>query len=165
MWRTVKKTVTPLVPEPRPREAPATLSAAPAPPVPAPVKMTAARPAELTFHSFGRRERQAIVRGKREIDGRLDLHGCRQDEAHARLTGFLARGQASGWKLVLVITGKGRTASDFPALYGSERGVLRRMVPLWLSTPDLRRYVLGFEEAADSHGGGGALYVRIRRRK
>ncbi|MFL5135469.1 MAG: Smr/MutS family protein, partial [Microvirga sp.] len=46
-----------------------------------------------------------------------------------------------------------------------ERGVLRRMVPHWLRLPDLRSLVIGFEEASPQHGGSGALYVRLRRRR
>jgi DNA-nicking Smr family endonuclease len=37
------------------------------------------------------------------------------------------------------------------------------MVPQWLALPDLRAVVLGFEEAGPRQGGGGALYVRLRR--
>jgi DNA-nicking Smr family endonuclease len=50
---------------------------------------------------------------------------------------------------VLIITGKS--------------GVLRRQVPLWLALPDLRALIVGFESAAITHGGDGALYVRLRR--
>jgi DNA-nicking Smr family endonuclease len=39
------------------------------------------------------------------------------------------------------------------------------MVPLWLSAPGMRSVVVGFEEAAQTHGGAGALYVRIRRQR
>jgi DNA-nicking Smr family endonuclease len=39
------------------------------------------------------------------------------------------------------------------------------MVPIWLAAPDLRPLVIGFEEAGRGHGGAGALYVRIRRRR
>ena len=63
---------------------------------------------------------------------------------------------------MLVITGKG---SGDARAYMDERGVLRRMVPQWLSMPDLRSVVLGYEEAHANHGGGGALYVRIRKRR
>jgi DNA-nicking Smr family endonuclease len=42
--------------------------------------------------------------------------------------------------------------------------VLRHAVPEWLSRPDLRGLVVGFTEAGRRHGGGGALYVQIRRR-
>jgi DNA-nicking Smr family endonuclease len=43
--------------------------------------------------------------------------------------------------------------------------VLRRVVPHWLRLAEARPFVLGFEEAAPHHGGAGALYVRLRRRR
>jgi DNA-nicking Smr family endonuclease len=41
--------------------------------------------------------------------------------------------------------------------------VLKRQVPQWLSLPEFRTLVIGFEEAHIAHGGEGALYVRVRR--
>jgi DNA-nicking Smr family endonuclease len=41
--------------------------------------------------------------------------------------------------------------------------VLRRAVPLWLESAELRPLVVGFESAGIGHGGQGALYVRVRR--
>jgi DNA-nicking Smr family endonuclease len=108
--------------------------------------------------ALGRRERAQISRGKKDIDARLDLHGMTQARAHRALIGFLRRASEDGHSFVLVITGKGRTVGP-----DSERGVLRRQVPEWLSQPDLRAFVIGFEEAHIGHGGGGALYVRVRR--
>ena len=70
---------------------------------------------------------------------------------------FLPAAQADGAKFVLVITGKGARADR------SERGVLKRQVPLWLKLPEFRAYVVGFEEAHIGHGGEGALYVRCAR--
>ncbi|MDB5609920.1 MAG: mismatch repair protein MutS [Bradyrhizobium sp.] len=81
-----------------------------------------------------------------------------QTRAHRALAGFLQRAHSDGLTFVLVITGKGRTTGD-----ESERGVLRRQVPQWLSLPEFRTLVVGFEEAHIGHGGEGALYVRIRR--
>jgi DNA-nicking Smr family endonuclease len=43
--------------------------------------------------------------------------------------------------------------------------VLKRQVPLWLSLPEFRLLVIGFEEAGIRHGGAGALYIRVRRRR
>ena len=103
----------------------------------------------------------ALRRGRQGVEGVIDLHGMRQAEAHAALRGFLHRSQAEGFKVVLVVTGKGASAID-DAPFG-ERGVLRRMVPHWLRLPDLRPLVVGFDEAARQHGGAGALYVRLRR--
>jgi DNA-nicking Smr family endonuclease len=110
-----------------------------------------------------RQERRRLVRGIRRIDGRIDLHGMRQAEAHQALRGFLARSQARGHGIVLVITGKGAVPERDAQLWG-DRGILRRVVPQWLRMADLRPLVVGFEEAHQGHGGSGALYVRLRRR-
>lgn len=107
---------------------------------------------------LGRRERSQLSRGRREIDARLDLHGMTQTRAHRALHVFLQRASGDGCTFVLVITGKGRSVG-----VDSERGVLRRLVPEWLSLPEFRAFVVGFEEAAIGHGGEGALYVRVRR--
>ncbi|HWX57734.1 Smr/MutS family protein [Bradyrhizobium sp.] len=107
---------------------------------------------------LGRRQRSKLSRGKSEIDARLDLHGMTQVHAHRALLGFLQRAHHEGQTFVLVITGKGTmSGGEF------ERGVLRRQVPHWLSLPEFRTLVIGFEEAHIGHGGSGALYVRIRR--
>jgi DNA-nicking Smr family endonuclease len=109
---------------------------------------------------FDRRLRQRVERGHTAIDARLDLHGMTQKQAHVALASFLDQAQAQDAKLVLVVTGKGR--GDTAA--GGERGVLRRQVPLWLSLPEFRRFIVSFEEAHVSHGGEGALYLRLRHR-
>ena len=98
-----------------------------------------------------------MSRGRKDIDARLDLHGMTQTRAHRALSGFLQRAHSEGLTFVLVITGKGKMGAE------SERGVLRRQVPQWLSLPEFRSLVVGFEEAHIGHGGEGALYVRIRR--
>ncbi|SFJ19983.1 Smr/MutS family protein [Bradyrhizobium sp. Gha] len=121
-----------------------------APPAPRPSK-----PAMPPLAPLGKRERTKLSRGRSEIEARLDLHGMTQMRAHRALTGFLHRAHHEGLTFVLVITGKGRS--------GGESGVLRRQVPEWLSLPEFRAFVVGFEEAAIGHGGEGALYVRIRR--
>jgi DNA-nicking Smr family endonuclease len=120
--------------------------------VPRPLKPEAPPLAPL-----GRRERSHLSRGRKEIDARLDLHGMTQSRAHRALSGFLQRAHSDGLTFVLIITGKGKMGAE------SERGVLRRQVPQWLSLPEFRSLVVGFEEAHIGHGGEGALYVRIRR--
>ncbi|HWV97746.1 MAG TPA: Smr/MutS family protein [Xanthobacteraceae bacterium] len=107
---------------------------------------------------LGRRERSHLSRGRLEIDARLDLHGMTQARAHRALLHFLQRASGDGLRFVLIVTGKGRTAGP-----ESERGVLRRQVPEWLSLPEFRVFVVGFEQAHIGHGGAGALYVRVRR--
>jgi DNA-nicking Smr family endonuclease len=107
---------------------------------------------------LGRRERSQIAKGRKPIDAKLDLHGMTQARAHRTLIAFLQRAHRDGAIFVLIITGKGRAPAS-----ESERGILRRQVPLWLGLPDLRNLVVGFEEAHVGHGGEGALYVRLRR--
>jgi DNA-nicking Smr family endonuclease len=109
-----------------------------------------------------RRLKRELARGRAAIDAALDLHGLTQAEAHQALRGFLRHSQARGARLVIVVTGKGGPL-DEPGQWLQERGVLRRLAPLWLREPDLRSVVLGFEEAGRAHGGSGALYVRLRR--
>ncbi|MFZ1153207.1 MAG: Smr/MutS family protein [Xanthobacteraceae bacterium] len=110
---------------------------------------------------FDRRLRQRVARGRAAIDARLDLHGMTQKQAHGALLRFLAQAQAQDAKLALVVTGKGIGGAADSA---SERGVLRRQVPLWLPLPEFRRFIVSFQQAHASHGGEGALYLRLRRR-
>jgi DNA-nicking Smr family endonuclease len=108
---------------------------------------------------LGRRLRQRVARGREPIDARIDLHGLTQTEAHAALRRFLGRARDEGARTVLIVTGKGSAARGAAI----ERGVLRRQVPMWLALPEFRPLVIGFEDAHISHGGQGALYVRLRR--
>ena len=115
------------------------------------------KPSTPPLVPLGRRERSQLSKGKKEIEARLDLHGMTQARAHRALSGFLHRAHGDGLTFVLIITGKGKVGAE------AERGVLRRQVPQWLSQPEFRTLVVGFEEAHIGHGGAGALYVRIRR--
>jgi DNA-nicking Smr family endonuclease len=168
LWAHVARSAKPLpgrqlpeIPEPGPGPAGA-IPAAAAEPGRAGAASRPAKPSVPALAPLERRTLVALRRGRRALDGVIDLHGMRQAEAHGALIGFLRRAQAAGHGLVLVITGKGAGVSG--ALIFEERGVLRRSVPHWLRMPELRALVLGFEEALPQHGGSGALYVRLRRR-
>jgi DNA-nicking Smr family endonuclease len=146
---------------------------APRPPAPRP-PAAPPRPAEID-----RRTLRQVAGGKVSIDATLDLHGLRQDAAHARLRAFLMSCQAKGHKMVLVVTGKGgrplaadlrpydkaggEGSDPFGREGASSRGVLRRSVPLWLEEPELRAIVISYAAAGSRHGGDGALYIRLRK--
>jgi DNA-nicking Smr family endonuclease len=160
LWASFTRAVAPLRPgdptmpaEEIPEPSPAAPDALPA--------VVQSRPREKAvppLTSLDRRLRQRLARGRAQIDARIDLHGRTQAEAHDALVRFLRVRRAEGARIVLVITGKGmRGLSD------EERGVLRRQVPLWLRSPQLRETVLGFAPAGPAHGGEGAFYVRLRR--
>ena len=101
--------------------------------------------------------KRKLTRGRLPLEGRIDLHGMFQSEAHAVLLDFLVRAHERGLRHVLVITGKGRSM-------GSE-GALKRAVPLWFSKPEYRHLISSYEDASANHGGDGALYVRLARRR
>lgn len=179
LWETVARTAVPLRAADAPApEAPAEPSPLPGAAIAAAGPLPEAEAASLAMRRnppplspIMRRDLSRVARGMLRIDGRIDLHGMSQHQAHLALRAYLTAAQARGARFVLVITGKGLRADasgDFihaTHLGMAERGVLRRHVPQWLAEPGLRDIVLGFEEAHRSHGGGGALYVRIRRRR
>ncbi len=119
-------------------------------------RLAAPHPAEPALAPIDRKTRQKLARGRDAIDARIDLHGQTQIEAHRALRRFLLHAQAAGYRYVLIITGKGGDR---------EQGVLRRQVPLWLEAPEFRGLVVGFDMAHAGHGGSGALYVRVRRKR
>ena len=129
-----------------------------------------AEPPPLT--GLDRRTSQKLARGQIETEARMDLHGMRQDEAEAALYGFLARSRHAGLRCVLVITGKGESPFARHILHSSRyheasdhSGVLRSALPHWLATPRFRSEIAGFQPAHPRHGGGGAFYVWLRKRR
>jgi DNA-nicking Smr family endonuclease len=101
------------------------------------------------------RRARRLARERDAVGGKLDLHGFDQDQARAALMRFLAGAQAEGSRAVMVITGRGVQGD----------GVLRKRAPEWLAEPALRDVVAGVAEAHKRHGGDGALYVALKRRK
>lgn len=116
-------------------------------------------PVQMDKKSFGK-----MKRGKLKPEGRIDLHGMTLDRAHPALIRFILSAQASGKRLVLVITGKGKRSDDEGPI-PRPRGVLRHQVPGWLSSPPLAQAVLQVAPAHVSHGGEGAYYVYLRRQR
>ena len=106
---------------------------------------------------------ERMRRGLLEPDARIDLHGMTQQAAHRTLFTWLAAAHSRGYRLVLVITGKGKRREDTGPI-PQRMGALRHQVPHWLHLPPLGPAVLQVSEAHLKHGGGGAYYVYLRRR-
>ena len=175
LWRAVVRDVKPLKrgaasplvevePEPDKLEGPAPRAAKRKPPARPPLPPARPpRPAELPPLVAGRaagldkRTALRLKRGQLEIEATLDLHRHTQAEARAALDGFVAGNRARGLRCVLVITGKGRVSED--------GGVLRAMVPRWLDQPPNRARIVAIAPAQPKHGGAGALYVLLRRKR
>ncbi|MCI5113121.1 MAG: Smr/MutS family protein [Marivita sp.] len=103
-----------------------------------------------------------MKRGKLVPEARIDLHGMTLDQAHPALTKFILTACARGFRLVLVITGKGERDDPHDPM-PRQRGVLKRQVPMWLRMAPLGTVVMDVTEAHIRHGGGGAFYVYLRR--
>jgi DNA-nicking Smr family endonuclease len=102
--------------------------------------------------SLGRKNLRRI-----QIDGRIDLHGMSLETAYQALERFLIHAQERGFKMVLVITGKGAVSAE---------RTLRSALPLWLKETPLRHLVASlYHPAKPQDGGQGAYYVGVRRRR
>ncbi len=123
----------------------------PAPPAPTARDETTAPAPQAPSRGLDRRSAQRLKRGQMAIEGRLDLHGMTQEEAHRALGAFIARSHDAGLRAVLIITGKS--------------GVLYGAAPRWLEEGENRGRVLAASRAQPQHGGTGALYVLLRRRR
>jgi DNA-nicking Smr family endonuclease len=108
---------------------------------------------------------QKLRRGKFDIDVTIDLHGFRQDEAKRELTRMLTRCYAQNKRCVLVITGKGQKNIKEEDWWESKPGVLRQKVPEWLKEQPLSAMIVQTNQAQPKHGGTGALYVLLRRKR
>ncbi|MEO5335444.1 MAG: Smr/MutS family protein [Magnetospirillum sp. WYHS-4] len=116
-------------------------------------------PPDLTVGSTAgvdKRTAERFRKGEMSLDGAIDLHRHTQDEAHRALDIFLLSSQTAGRRCVLVITGKGRTTGG---------SVLRAMVPRWLNEAPLRTRILAVAPAQPRHGGSGAFYVLLKRKR
>jgi DNA-nicking Smr family endonuclease len=116
-----------------------------------------ARAALDRFAGIDRANAERLKRGLHRIEARLDLHGMTQVEAHRALAAFIGASRDAGRRCVLVITGRG--------LGPAGSGVLKSSVPRWLEDAELRRHVLAIAAAQPRHGGAGATYLLLRRRR
>lgn len=121
-----------------------------------PAERLAAQPVQMDAGTH-----RKLTRGKLRPEARIDLHGLTLAVAKAELTSFILSAQASGRRLVLVITGKGK--GDHGPL-PTRSGALRHEVPHWLHMAPLSGVVMQVVPAHLRHGGGGAYYVYLRRR-
>lgn len=142
-----------------PRPAPPQNQAAkiPAKPAPPPAERLNAEISGPT-PGLDRRTDERFRRGELPLDGHLDLHGMTQEQAHNTLRGFIHRSRQRGSRCLLVITGKGTRG-------GRGEGILRKALPVWLNEPDLRPHILAFRVARQHHGGSGAFYLLLKRRR
>ncbi len=163
VWSRVAATVRPLKGRPRVKPAPAPksiISATPAPEPPRVSRQALKAPVDASTLDGGWDRR---LRGGRLIPDRsIDLHGYSRDQAYALLARAIEDASLAEQRVLLVVTGKGARGDDQAE---RPRGVIRASLPHWLETPALRPYVAALRPAHPRHGGGGAFYIILRRRR
>lgn len=118
------------------------------------------------YAGIDRNTAERFRKGHYPLDGTLDLHGMSREKAHIALGNFLHSHYGRGSRCVLVVTGKGKKQQlQYEAAQDIFHGVLREMLPQWLGEPGLRPMVLAFDVASSKHGGSGAYYILLRRKR
>ncbi|MFY9509751.1 MAG: Smr/MutS family protein, partial [Rubrivivax sp.] len=85
------------------------------------------------------------------IQGQIDLHGLRRDEAREALAGFVREAARRGQRCLRVVHGKGHGSPG-------RQPVLKAKVQRWLAQS---ADVVAFTQAAGPQGGAGALIVLL----
>src|SRR5438105_1118964 len=93
-----------------------------------------------------------LRKGGWSLQGEIDLHGLRRDEAREALADFLRGALKRGWRCVRVVHGKGLGSPG-------KTPVLKGKVQSWLMQKD---EVLAFVQARADEGGAGAVVVLLR---
>ena len=166
LWARVASTVTPLGSKVR---------KAPLPPVKGPVRQADA-PAKAAgsvpvsapqqphvAHGLDASWDRKLSRGTVPPDYTLDLHGCTLDAAHGRLIHGLTQARAMGARVVLLVTGRPRPTDA--ADRASRRGAIRAKAIDWLAASEHAHDIAAIRGAHPRHGGQGALYVVLRKRR
>ena len=167
LWERVIASVQPLHPRPAPNNSREPPPAAP-PAESKPAKAARPKPARPALPpalplpgttldgSWDRR----LSRGLVQPDLSVDLHGHDLASAYELLDSRLARAVASGARLLLLITGKPPTGEP-PVV----RGRIRAAVGDWLAASRHAADIAAVRAAHRRHGGAGALYIVLRRRR
>ena len=95
-----------------------------------------------------------IKKGSFTINAKLDLHGCRLNEAEKLLKIFILEKFSKNEQNLLIISGKGKNG----------KGVIKSSIPNWLEKPPLSEKVYVFSKAQNKDGGEGAYFVRLRKK-
>lgn len=104
------------------------------------------------YAGIDRNTAERFRKGDALIDARLDLHGMTSEKAYKTLVVFIKQQLKLENRRLLVITGKGS-------------GILRSSLPNWLTTENLSEHILAFDTAKPKHGGDGAYYILLKRKR
>jgi DNA-nicking Smr family endonuclease len=111
---------------------------------------------EGSVHPHGRLYLDDLRSGKFSVQTYVDLHGLNRQEARFILEEFLLESVRAGFTCVRVIHGRGRHSHK-------HHSVLKENVQRWLCSRRMSRHVIAYTSARRCDGGGGAVYVLLRK--
>lgn len=111
---------------------------------------------EGSVHPHGKLYLDDLRSGRFSVQAHLDLHGLNLEEARFILEEFLIESVRSGFTCVRVIHGRGRHSHK-------HHPVLKENIRRWLCTRRMSRHVVAYTSARRCDGGGGAVYVLLRK--
>ena len=166
LWARVTATIRPLSREPLKAEVKAESIAPPParapvpekPPTPkklAPVQPSRPQPGKTLDGTWDRKLRSGAIQPDRIVD----LHGMNLDQAWTAIDVALERAETAGDRVLLLITGHHR-----PGEPPVQRGRIRAAVHDWLAVSRHAGRIAAVRGAHPRHGGGGSLYIVLRRR-
>lgn len=110
---------------------------------------------EVQHSPLPQKQVRKLRQQKFPVEARIDLHGMTVEKAHLAVDRFLKDAVHNRLRCIEIITGKGD-----PAL---GRGELRRMLPIWMDLPGIKKHVLHVEPNPVSRGG--SFLIMLRRTK
>jgi DNA-nicking Smr family endonuclease len=111
---------------------------------------------EGTVHPHGRLYLNDLRSGRFSVQAHLDLHGLNLQDARFVMEEFLYDSVRSGFTCVRVIHGRGRHSHK-------HHPVLKENIQRWLCSRRMSRHVIAYTSARRCDGGGGAVYVLLRK--
>lgn len=174
LWTALARTVRPIRRPPRPAPPVVATPIAPPPPAkpmarvrkaslppppPASLPPPVRTPAAVLDTGWERRIRNGAI----VPDMSIDLHGHTLSAAHARLGQAISDALVRDVRVLLVVTGK---PPKSPGATGQkQRGAIRAEIGHWLETSVYADRIASVRVAHPRHGGDGALYLILRRKK
>ena len=167
LWAKVTETIRPLSREPLPPAK--VVFAAPSQPIPPPIARRPKGPASRVpvptprqpvaiANTLDSHWDRRLRSGEVEPDRIVDLHGHGLDGAWRAIDSALERAVINRDRVLLLITGHAR-----PGEPPVQRGRIRAAVHDWLAASPYRERIAAVRGAHRRHGGGGSLYVILRR--
>ncbi len=106
-----------------------------------------------------------MKRGKLQPEFILDLHGMNTIIAQKKSIEFIKSNYLNGKRLLLIITGKGKSSRTSFFKNGAQIGIIRKSLKSWLYESDMRTKILGIVSSHINHGGEGAFYIYLKKNK